>query len=76
MLRMSEAALANQLLAISPVNIEKVQRLLKTQAKIENLRFAVVDKSGKVIADSGKGIVPPFHHFFSTDNNRFRPDIL
>jgi signal transduction histidine kinase len=65
MLRMSEAALANQLQTLSPVNIEKVQSVIENQAKIENLRFAVVDKAGSVIADSGKGIAPPIPPFSS-----------
>jgi signal transduction histidine kinase len=65
MLRMSEAALANQLQTLSPINIENVQSIVEKQAKIENLRFAVVDKSGRVIADSGKGIAPPIPSFGS-----------
>jgi signal transduction histidine kinase len=65
LLRMSEAALANQLLTNSPANLEKLQTIVEKQARIENLRFAVVDKTGKVIADSGKEIDPPIPPFSS-----------
>jgi signal transduction histidine kinase len=65
LLRMSEAALANHLLDISPINQERLQTVVEKQSKIENLRFAVIDNYGQVIADSSKGIDPPIPAFSS-----------
>ena len=65
LLRMSEAALANKLETSSPINLESLQTILERQARIENLRFAVVDKTGAIIADSGKEVNPPIPTFTS-----------
>jgi signal transduction histidine kinase len=54
-LRMSEASVTNQLISNSPNNPNKIQTILERQSRIDDLRFAVIDNSGHVVADSGRG---------------------
>ncbi|MEI8131201.1 MAG: HAMP domain-containing sensor histidine kinase [Leptolinea sp.] len=65
LLRTSEAALANKLETSVPLNLEKIQAILERQARLDNLRFAVVDKNGQVIIDSNKETAPPIPLFSS-----------
>lgn len=65
LLRMSEAVLANKLQTLSPINLDDLQLVLEKQAGIENLRFAVIDKAGKTLADSSRDIDPPIPTFSS-----------
>jgi len=65
LLRTSEAALANKLENSLPYNLGKLQQILEHQARIENLRFAVIDKNGQIIVDSSKESDPPIPSFSS-----------
>jgi signal transduction histidine kinase len=62
---MGEVVLLNQLEINSPVSVERLQNILVKQASIENMRFAVIDNDGIVLADSGIGIDPPLPYLGS-----------
>jgi signal transduction histidine kinase len=64
-LRLSQSSLSNRINLDTSLEPDQVKKIIVDQARIDNIRYALLNRQGKIIVDSGTGVFPPIPSFKS-----------
>ncbi len=62
-LRLAQSSLINMIKLGEMNDPEKIRTLVVNQSRIDGIRYAVINRNGNVIIDSGTGVFPPIPDF-------------